>query len=177
MLDRNFILCCFCGVCRVCGRLARLLEVSVCVLAVVFCCSSLCPNHGVRRRSFSPCLHHLAALAGVPHGFSTRSVLGPFFAVWLPYLNSLLDVACQPADPSCPFMACPRRFPLDFAALRAYVPLLWSGLRTGIVICCFLALLPSEWFLPDGSCLIGFSKEKIIIRFPGNMRSVAWQHA
>ena len=74
----------------------------------------------------------LLHLAGISHGFSTNSVLGPFFfcAVWLPYLDSLLDVACQPADPVLSFVSavtvCPHRFPFDFSGLGAYVPLLWS---------------------------------------------------
>ena len=44
----------------------------------------------------------LLRLAGISHCFSTHSVLGPFFTVWLPYLDFLLDVACQPADPMGP---------------------------------------------------------------------------
>ena len=50
--------------------------------------------------------------------------------VWLPYLDSFLDVASQPADPISSFVSavivCPHRFPLDFSALGAYVPCLWS---------------------------------------------------
>ena len=73
----------------------------------------------------------LLRLAGVSQCFSTHSALGPFFTVWLPHLDSLLDVACQPADPISCFVSavtvCPQRFPLDFSALGAYVPfLLWS---------------------------------------------------
>ena len=37
---------------------------AVCVgWANLFCCSSSCPNHGVRRRSSGTCLHHLAAFS------------------------------------------------------------------------------------------------------------------
>ena len=66
LLDKNFILCCLFAGCVVCVCVEDwrdfLNSLFVC-WAVLFCCSSLCPNHGVGRRLFSPCLHHLAAFS------------------------------------------------------------------------------------------------------------------
>ena len=92
----------------------------------MFCCSLVSEDV---RLAFAFIV--LLRLAGVSHCFSTHSALGRFFTVWLPYLDSLLDAACQPADPISSFVSavtvCPHRFPLDFSALGAYyVPFLWS---------------------------------------------------
>ena len=61
----------------------------------------------------------LLRLAGVSHCFSTHSALGPFFTVWLPYLDPISSFVSA-------VTVCLHRFPLDFSALGAYVPFLWS---------------------------------------------------
>ena len=117
----------------------------------------------------------LLRLAGVARCFSTHSVPGPFFTVWLPYLDALLDVACQPAGPISSFVSavkvCPHRFPLDFSALGAYVPFLWStwcasweSSSAAPLLCfhrrgfCLLGLVSSLVWLTSRRCGSAFEK-------------------
>ena len=59
----------------------------------MFCCSFLCPSHGVRRRSSSVCLHHLTAfdwrLALLLHTLGAGS--------FLPCLAALLGLSSPPS--------------------------------------------------------------------------------
>ena len=102
----------------------------------MFCCSFLCPNQVSEDVCLALACIISLRLAGFSHRFSTHSALFFslfffLFALWLPYLDSSLDVACQPADPVLSFMSavteCPKCLTDDIWGLkkRSCVQLTW----------------------------------------------------